>query len=125
MSSSLTKMLMYGRSAPFWNSFGSRAGYCFTRSASAAATVAPPTFTSVLPPACSRSGAGISTLIAMSLLVGSLLRGQFLRPGHGQHHRVPVLRQLVVVHRLVRDGQERLGQPGRELLLQLAPSGGV
>ena len=26
MSSLLTKMLMYGRSVPFWNSFGSSAG---------------------------------------------------------------------------------------------------
>src|SRR5262245_61158423 len=123
MSSLLTKMLMYGRSAPFWNSFGSRAGYCFTRSVSAAPTVAPVTLTSVLPPACSRSGAGISTLIAMSLLVGSLLRGKFFRAGDGQHHRVPVLRQLVVVHRLIRHGQQRLGQLGRELLLQVAPGG--
>src|SRR4051794_17466031 len=99
MSSLLTKMLMYGRRVPFWNSFGSIAGYCLTRSASTAPTVAPVTSISALPPDCSRIGVGISILIGMSISWGTHIARQ---------HRleVPPRRGRVEEHRLAarRDG---------------------
>src|SRR6516162_9681469 len=66
MSSSLTNTLTYGRSLPLSNSFAPSPGCRRTRSSSAAFTVPPDTSTSDWPPACSRIGVGICTLITMS-----------------------------------------------------------